>query len=288
MAMAVSSASKAVTHFLLAFLAYASTFATSQADHLLSPGVIGDEVDEMCRVLRIPRSRVTRFNLSVDTQRLEALSVEERVSRRAIMAIPADALVIAITVRFDLEKGLAISVESIYRALASLPSALRDRVRVMIAGDGPLRGWLEEEIRQSGLSDVCQMMGNVSNEEVNALLAISDISLHTSTRGVCMPTAVLEGMAAGCAVIASNEPLANVHVLAEERGIVVPAGDVEQTSHALERLLRDSDLRDRMGKAAREYIARHHSAEAFRRVLLRIAYWSDLINCLRHRTIPEQ
>ncbi len=251
-------------------------FATAQADHLLSPGVTGDEIDEICRDLQIPPSRVTRFNVTVGMQPYEALSAEERAALRASMNIPIDALVIAINVRLEMEKGLDISMESISRTLSALPPELRERVRVIIAGDGQLRGWLEDEIRQRKLSHVCWMMGNIPSKEVISLLAVSDISLHTSTRGVCMPAAVLEGMAAGCAVIASTEPLANVRVLAEGRGIVVPAGAVEQTSEALERLLRDTDLRDRMGKAAREYIALHHSVEAFRRVLLRASYWSDV------------
>lgn len=261
-------------------------FATMYADHLLSPGVPGDEIDEVCRNLHLPPSRVTRFNLTVDMQRHADLSAEERAEQRASMGIPTDALVIAITVRFDLEKGLDISMESISRIMSELPPTLRDRVRVVIAGDGKLRGWLEEEIHQRGLSYVCRMMGNISNEEVNSLLAVSDISFHTSTRGVCMPTAVLEGMAAGCAVIASDEPLANVRMLAEGRGMAVPAGDVEETSKALGRLLRDSDLRDRMGKAAREYITLHHGAEAFRRVLLRASYWSDLHQLLEAQSEP--
>jgi glycosyltransferase involved in cell wall biosynthesis len=276
-----------LVRLLLAFywpsLHLLARFATAQADHLLSPGVRGDEIDEIFRELHIPLSRVTRFNLTVEGQRREDLLAEERVARRVSMGIPPDALVIAITVRFDLEKGLDISMESISRTLSSLPHAQRDRVRVIIAGDGQLRGWLEEEIRQRGLCHICQMMGHISNEEVQSLLAISDISLHTSTRGVCMPTAVLEGMASGCAVIASDEPLANVHALAEGRGIVVPAGEVKQTSEALERLLRDSDLRDRMGKAAREYIVQHHSTEIFRRVMLRVSYWSDLDQLIQTR-----
>src|SRR2546421_11791071 len=177
-------------------------------------------------------------------------SEKKKAARRASMNIPADTLVIAIIIRLEMQKGLDISMESISRTISSLPPALRDRVRVIIAGDGSLREWLEEEIRQRGLSHMCRMMGNISSEGVHSLLAASDISLYTSTRGVCMPAAVLEGMAAGCAVIASTEPLANVHVLAEGRGIVVPAGDVEQTSQALEYLLRDADLRNRMGKAA--------------------------------------
>jgi glycosyltransferase involved in cell wall biosynthesis len=250
--------------------------ATVQANQLLSPGVYGDELDEIYRELHIPASRVTRFNQTIDMQRHPDLSVGERAARRASMDIPTDALVIAMNVRLDVEKGLDISLESISRALSALPTALRRRVHVIIAGDGQLRGWLEKEILQRGPGFVCRMMGHISNEEVYSLLAVSDISLHTSTRCACMPMAMLEGMAAGCAVVASNVPLANVHMLAEERGIVVPAGDVELTSKALERLLGDSQLRDRMGKAAREYIALHHSAEAFRRMLLRVSYWSDL------------
>jgi len=260
--------------------------AAAQADHLLSPGVPGDEVDEICRELHIPPSRVTRFNVTVDMQQHVALSAEERAAQRASMNIPTDALVIAITVRLELEKGLDISMESISRALSSLPSALRDRVRVMIAGDGRLRGWLEEEIRRRGLSDICRMTGNISNEEVKSLLVVSDISLHTSTRCACMPTAMLEGMAAGCAVIASSVPLATVHMLADGRGIVVPVGDVEQTGKALEGLLRDSDQRDRIGKAAREYVALHHSEEAFRRVLLRASYWSGVDQLLEAQSEP--
>lgn len=266
--------------FLLTFywpsLHIMARFATAWTDHLLSPGVPDDVIDEICRELHLPSSRVTRFNVTVDRQRHEALSSEEKAALRASMDIPGDALVIAITVRLELEKGLDIAIESISRVVSSLPPELRDRVRVMIAGDGQLRGWLEKEILQRELSQVCRIMGLISSEEVQTLLEVSDISLHTSTRGVCMPAAVLEGMAASCAVIASSEPLANVQVLAEGRGIVVPAGDVEQASKALERLLRDAELRDRMGKAAREYITLHHSAEAFRRVLLRASYWSNI------------
>jgi glycosyltransferase involved in cell wall biosynthesis len=269
-----------LVRLLLAFywpsLHLLARFATAQADHFLIPGVPGDEIDAICRELRIPASQVTRFNLTVDMQRHEALSAEERAARRASMNIPIDALVIAIAARLDPEKGLDISMESISRVVSSLPPALSDRVRVMIAGDGKLRGWLEEEIRRRELSHVCRMMGYVSNKEIQSLLEASDILLYTSTRGACMPLAVLEGMAASCAVIASDEPLANVYVLAEERGIVVPAGDLDQTGIALERLLRDNDLRDQMGKAARDYISLHHSAEAFRRVLLRASYWSEL------------
>ena len=85
-----------------------------------------------------------------------------------------------------------------------------------------------------------------------------------------MAMTVLEAMASGCAVIASTEPLANAALLAEGRGIAVPAGDVAQTSDALLLLLDDVPLCRSMGMAAREYIRVNHNPVAFRDVLLRV------------------
>jgi len=91
-----------------------------------------------------------------------------------------------------------------------------------------------------------------------------------------MSMAVLEAMASGCAVIASTRPLSNAHLLADGRGIAVPAENVEQTSQALILLLNDLELCYQMGNLARDYVARHHSAAMFRRSLLRVTKWSSL------------
>ncbi|MGI9057758.1 MAG: glycosyltransferase [Ktedonobacteraceae bacterium] len=211
-------------------------------------------------------------------QRHTGLSSVEKTAQRAMMGIPFDALVIAITAQLELEKGLNISMESISQAVSSLPPVLRDRVRVIIAGDGQLREWLEEEIRHRELGHICRTLGNISSKEIHSLLVASDIALHlyTSTCGAYIPTGLLEGMAMGCAIIASTESLANTYVLSEGRGIVVPVGDVEQTCTALQCLLRDAELRNRLGKAAREYVALHHGTEALRTLLQQTSYWSDV------------
>jgi glycosyltransferase involved in cell wall biosynthesis len=167
-------------------------------------------------------------------------------------------------------------LESVSRALAGLSSELRARVRIIIAGDGPLRQQVEEGILLRGLSQAFSLWGETSAGDVISLLSISDIFLYTSTRGSCFSMAVLEAMASGCAVIASTEPLSNARLLAEGRGIAVPPGDAEQTALALVQLVNDLELCHRMGDLARDYIAVHHSAAVFRRTLLRATYWSGL------------
>jgi glycosyltransferase involved in cell wall biosynthesis len=103
--------------------------------------------------------------------------------------------------------------------------------------------------------------------------------------------AVLEAMASGCAVIASTQPIANALLLAEGRGIAVPASDIQQTSVALVGLLNDLELCRRMGTLARDYIAMKHSAAVFRRTLMRVTYGSGFyepVNVEKKIEIPTK
>lgn len=256
-------------------------------DHFLIPGIAGDGVEENCKRLGIPPSRLTRFASMIDMDRYVVPDAASRASIREENGIAADAIVIAMVCRLAPEKGIDIALEAISRALAALSPALRERVRVIIAGDGPRRKHIEEHIGRRGLSQTCMLCGETSTADVISLLGFSDIFLYTSTRGACFSMAVLEAMASGCAGIASTEPLSNAHLLAEGRGIAVPPGDVVQTSMALVRLLNDIELCHRMGGLARDYIAVQHSAAMFRRTLMRVTYWSALDELLQVRMEGE-
>jgi glycosyltransferase involved in cell wall biosynthesis len=245
-------------------------------DHFLIPGVPGDEMEEICNRLKIPQSRVSRFASMIDIRQHILLDAPSRAKVREEKGIAVDAIVVAIVCRLSPEKGLDIALESIHQALSSLPDERRERVRVIIAGDGPLRKQLEEDVHSLGLSQICWLWGDTSAQDVLSLLAISDIFLYTSTRGACMPMSVLEAMASACAVIATTQPLANAVLLADGRGSAIPPGNTTQARKALEHLLNDSELCRRMGKLARDYIAEHHSPVQFRRTLLRATYWSGL------------
>jgi glycosyltransferase involved in cell wall biosynthesis len=241
--------------------------AARLVDRYLIPGVPGDSCDEGCRIAGIPPDRVIRFGSMIDLNHHPVPDAQQRKNIRERNRLPVDSIVIAIACRLSAEKGLHIALESIDRALAQLPQNRREQVRVVIAGDGPLRNELEQQVRQRNLEQICHFWGNLQPAAVYELLSISDIFLYTSTRGACMAMAVLEAMAAGCAVIASTEPLANAVLLADGRGIAVPTRDSEQTAHALLRLLGDIPLCHLMGMQARDYIRDHHSPARFKRLL---------------------
>lgn len=243
-------------------------------DYFLVPGIAGDGVEEICQQLGVQSSRLTRFNSMIDIQRHIIPDAAAKMSLREQKGLDADAIVIAIACRLAPEKGLEVTMESLCQTLAKLDPMLHARVRIIVAGDGPLRQYLEEDIQRRGLDPVCELWGDISHEDVIALLSISDIFLYTSTRGACFPMAVLEAMASGCAVIASKQPISNAHLLTQGRGIAVDAGNAEQTADALAQLINNAELCYNMGRAARNYIEKQHSPEKFRRDLQRATYWS--------------
>jgi glycosyltransferase involved in cell wall biosynthesis len=253
-------------------------------DCFLVPGVAGDGVEEICRQLGVPLSRVTRFASAVNIERFVIPDSAAKSSLRQQNGLAADAIVLTMICRFSPEKGIEIALESISWALSTLSPALRERVRVIIAGDGPLRKKVEEDIRRRGLNQTCVLWGEAFAEDVVSLLSISDIFLYTSTRGACFSMAVLEAMASGCAVVASTLPPSNAHLLAEGRGIAVSPGDAEHTAEALVKLINEPDVRRHMGRLARNYIAANHSPQMLRRSMMRATRWCGLDELLMHET----
>ncbi len=250
-------------------------------DHFLIPGVVGDGIDDVCIRLGIPQSRITRFASMIDLSSYPPSQAETPAVHAKSSAIPADAIVVSIVCRLAPEKGLGIAIAALGQVLATLPPEVRQRVQVIIAGDGPSRQQVEQDVQRQNLQQTCVFWGETSHAEVISLLKRSDVFLYTSTRGACFSMAILEAMATSCAVVASTLPLSNKTLLAGGRGIAVPPGDVAETASALERLLHNVELCHRMGALARDYVAREHSSTTFKQVLMRATYWSELDGLLR-------
>jgi starch synthase len=122
------------------------------------------------------------------------------------------------------------------------------RARLSMVGAGPL----DTEVRAlaDGRDDI-EVLG--AREDVDAILAVSDVFVRPSTtEGRSL--AILEAMASGCAVVASNIP-ANAELVDDGRtGLLVPVGDDEALAAAMKRLVDDPVLRSRLGSAARHAV----------------------------------
>jgi glycosyltransferase involved in cell wall biosynthesis len=130
-----------------------------------------------------------------------------------------------------------------------------------LIGDGPDKTALLDQVEQAGLNGRVTFHGRKTREQVAALLQQADIAALPSVptadgRREGIPVALMEAMATGLAVVASN--LSGIPELVEHdhTGLLVEPRDVIALADALGQLARDEPLRRRLGEAARERVLR--------------------------------
>lgn len=231
--------------------------------------VAGNEVEEVyCQHLGVHPRRIVRYAYVVDIARFPSLTSASRSRLRVALQIPTDAIVITMINRLASGKGMDIALEGIANALTMLAPEVRKHVKVLIAGDGPLRSQVAIDMQRLHLESICTLWGEAKPEDVISLLSVSDLFLYSGTRGTNYSMAVLEAMAAGCAVVATVTPQSNTRLLADGRGIAIEPGDANEIALALARLCNDAVCRQQMGQRARDYISIHHSTHTLRETLL--------------------
>ncbi len=246
-------------------------WSAALTDHYL---IAGDEVEaEFGAYRNYPPGRITRYPYMVDCEYFHPLPGAERDAQRVAAGLAPDAIVVSMNSRLAPEKGMDYAIEALRRALELTSEPIRSQVRFVIAGAGPLREQIETDLRGAGLDSVCLLWGEATVPEVATILGMSDIFVYASVRGTNVSVALLEAMAAGCAVVGTTAPISHAHILSGGRGAPVSPGDVEALAQALATYLLHPEQRRAAGAQARTYARTHHSAEALRRCLLRAAGW---------------
>jgi glycosyltransferase involved in cell wall biosynthesis len=126
--------------------------------------------------------------------------------------------------------------------------------QLLVVGDGPERDALHALARTLALGDRVVFAGAIP--DAARVLPLVDLYL-TASRREGLPTALLEAMACGVPVLATEVPGHVDAVEPEITGRLVPPDDVAGLAAAAALLLRDPVLRARMGQAGRERVERH-------------------------------
>jgi rhamnosyl/mannosyltransferase len=144
-----------------------------------------------------------------------------------------------------------------YKGLDILLDALAGTtLRMVILGDGPLRGPLTERAAALGLGDRVTFLGAVSNDMLPSYYQAADyFVLPSTTTAEMFGIVLIEAMACGRPVISTDLPTGVREVnVAGETGLVVPVGDVQMLRQALLRLAGDEAERRRLGAAGRRRV----------------------------------
>jgi glycosyltransferase involved in cell wall biosynthesis len=146
--------------------------------------------------------------------------------------------------------------------------------RLCIVGEGPERHKLEQLATELGLSDEVVFFG--FREDRLALLRGFDLFVMPSEREGT-PRCLMEAMAAGLGVIASDIPGCRELVSHEETGCLFATGDIVALVKHMQRLISDSALRARLAEAGKRHVREAYSAEVMAGRYL--ALYEQLVNC---------
>ncbi len=222
-------------------------------------GVADDEYRAAARILRHTSDRVVAVSPAAACRLAAAGLRGPQVIRNAVFARPPVFGRASVRASLDVGEGTPVALclarlepQKRHDVLLDAWAALEGDPVLWLAGDGSLRAELEE--RGEPLAGRVRFLG--TRADVPDLLAAADVTVLTSDwEG--LPLAVLESMAAGRPVVATD--VGGVReVLAGGGGLVVPPGDPAATAHALETLLSDRSTRDSAAAAGRRTIERDY------------------------------
>jgi glycosyltransferase involved in cell wall biosynthesis len=185
------------------------------------------------------RVQVVRNGVAADR-----FSPSDRAQIRRRLGLPERAALVTTACRLSRPRDFDTLLDAFRRVADEEPSA-----HLLVAGDGP---W-ERRIRV--LRDRLGLGANVTlagqRDDIEAVLAASDVFVLTSTGGDGLPIGVLEAMAAGLPVIATAIDGIPEAVIDGESGLLVRRGDASSLADALLRLLHEPVTRRAFGDAGR-------------------------------------
>ena len=206
--------------------------------------------ERMAAQVGFPLERVTTIRNGVDLARFNRAHRDE--ARQHLGLGSADLAIGTV--------GRLVDVKD-HAGLLSALAALRRQVRgfkAFIAGEGPLRAALEQQLEALGLCDIVRLIGHQSNVE-RFLSALDIFVLSSKSEG--LSNTIQEAMACGVAVVATNVGGADELVIRGDTGLLVPPLDSDGLAGAIEVLARNAGLRQAMGEAGGLRARREFSVE---------------------------
>jgi len=171
-------------------------------------------------------------------------SGQDRDALRRELGFARGDFVILLVARLDYLKDHATAVKMMRRVIAERPGA-----RLVLVGDGPERGAVQQLVEMNQLGAYVRFLG--LRKDVARLLKASDLFLLTSiSEGI--PLTIIEAMAAGLPVVATRVGGVAEVVAEGQTGLLAPSGDDTVLAAQVLHLADDPDLCRRMGRLGQE------------------------------------
>lgn len=194
----------------------------------------------------VPPEKIAVIYNGVDPERFaSALSPQEARER---LGLDREAPAVGIVAALRPDKAHEVFLDAARRVLEVLPAA-----RFVVAGDGPRRAFLEGRAIELGIGDSVSFLG-FRRDVADVLRAVDVFCLSSRPEQETFSVAALEAMAVGIPVVATRVGFLHEAVLEGQTGYLVPVGDAAALAERLVLVLRDRELRARLGHQARRLV----------------------------------
>jgi glycosyltransferase involved in cell wall biosynthesis len=215
---------------------------------------------QLSRETKIPQERIFVQHNSIRPQPKPPGDEVNELRRR--LGIAEGERVVLSVGRLSREKAHADLIEAFQLLRTTNPDL---NCKLLIVGDGPERGGLEKAASASGQIDRITFAGQVSN--IQPFYAAADVFvLPSHSEG--SPNVLLEAMAAEIPIVAAAVGGVPEIVADEESALLVPPKNPPALAAAIDRVLQDAALAQRLTAVASALVAREHSPEAYARNLI--------------------
>lgn len=205
----------------------------------------------------VPHAKIETIYNGIDIRRVAGENERQRNSILTDFGLPAIENLRFVTLVANMRSE--VKDHRMFLKGAAKISEKFENVRFIAAGEGELTGELKEFSNQLGIGDRVFFTGRCSN--VANLLAVSDVCVLTS-RSEGFSNSILEYMAAGKPVIATDVGGANEAIVEGETGFLVNSGDDSMFSDRVLELLLDGEKAERFGEAGKSRVERLFSTDA--------------------------
>ena len=194
-------------------------------------------------------SRSAIFPNAIDVADIFAAAQQSRDRRRDLRPT------IAMVSRLDTIKDHATLLDAFAKVRADVPNA-----QLWIIGDGQLYNKIEAQADALGISNSTILFGN--RPDVASLLGQADVFAFSTTRDEGFGIVLIEAMAAGIPIVASDVAACREVLADGEAGLLVPPSDADALALTLRNLLDAPELRTRISLNAMHRVRAEYSIES--------------------------
>jgi len=181
---------------------------------------------------------------------------------RLYLQLPQDKIIILSVGRHIPIKQFDILID----AIRQISAEARNRILVLIAGEGPETGRIIKLVNTYGLQNTVKLIGKIPNEKLWIYYSASDIFVLTSVKESA-PMVILEAGTAGNVIVTSR--VGDYALMMQQRvdGITFKPGDVQTLAKILTELITNQHLRHQLSEGARRFAMRFTAEATAKRTL---------------------